>query len=223
MRSWTQSCVKAEPCTVSLVLYHHGSRTHDRGEQTEDGGDEDSSASSEQVVKRVVQPASAEGRGDVRRGIDETDDPLVARGVGFAGRVVDTELDRERQVGAVGSGLVPTLNGGADRGQHNGEDQCSRLVPLVCRPSAPRPGLRGPSQDLRVLSRRMTALSDSSSRSYVSSLFGFWAMSAPLRNSSAWSWNPLEAQNRSDRAKSSSRLNPYSGFWILAHKPLGGW
>jgi hypothetical protein len=48
-----------------------------------------------------------EGGGDVGCGIHQADDPLVAVGIGSASRVVDTERNREREVGAVGPSLIP--------------------------------------------------------------------------------------------------------------------
>lgn len=56
---------------------------------------------------------------------------LLLGTLAFNHRVGNAKLDRERQVGTVGTGLVPALHGGSDRCQDNGEDEGPGLVPLV--------------------------------------------------------------------------------------------
>lgn len=43
----------------------------------------------------------------------------------------DVKVGRHRQVGSVGPGLIPTLDGGTDRTGDNGEIQRSGLAPLI--------------------------------------------------------------------------------------------
>lgn len=45
--------------------------------------------------------------------------------------VWDTKFDREREVGSVRASLVPSLDGGTDRGKDNSKDKSLGLAPLV--------------------------------------------------------------------------------------------
>lgn len=83
----------------------------DGSEETEDSRDEDGATTTEEVVDWVIEPAAEEGRTNVRTGVDKTNDPRIVVSIGSTLVVGDTELDREGQVGTVGTGLVPSLDG----------------------------------------------------------------------------------------------------------------
>lgn len=58
-------------------------------------------------------------------GIDETDNPLVSTGA------IDAKLLGEREIGAVGAGLVPALRGSANGAEGDGVPEHEGAVPLV--------------------------------------------------------------------------------------------
>lgn len=94
----------------------------DDREETENGSEEDCATTAEVVVERVTQPAAQESRSNVGCCVDKTDEPRV---------VLNAKFLRERQVGTIGSSLIPTLDSCADRTKNDGEIQCLGLSPLV--------------------------------------------------------------------------------------------
>lgn len=104
--------------------------TTDRGQETDDSGDENGATTSEVVVDRIGTPAAEESRADVRTGVDETDEPLVVlaksrldiRADGYA------EFRGEGQIGAVRARLVPASAG---HGQQGRRGEGARQISLL--------------------------------------------------------------------------------------------
>ena len=98
----------------------------DDGEKTEDGAEEDGTATADEVIERIGKPAAAMGQtsakaalesdtqniqesgGNVGSSVDQTDEPVVLIIVGGSGHGKNAELGGERQVCAVRTSLVPT-------------------------------------------------------------------------------------------------------------------
>lgn len=118
----------------------------DRGGGQAGACDENLASAAEIVVQRVDNEGAAEGTSQLRvarqspefstgdshqtggqenDGVDDADDPFVQA------LAVDVELLRERQIGAVGTRLIPTLRRGTDGAQRNGIPQHRGAVPLV--------------------------------------------------------------------------------------------
>ena len=100
-------------------------RTDDRPE-TEVGREEDDTTTTEPVVNGIREPAAEESRTDVGTSVDETDDEGVRRAIG-----TDAVGLGEEDVGTVGTGLIPTLDGGTNGTGRDGEEEASRHAPLV--------------------------------------------------------------------------------------------
>lgn len=115
------------------LLPRLGAPGPDDGEETEDGRDEDGASSAEIVVQRVGAPATEEGRGDIRRRIDQTDEPIVTLLIrssrSFA--LADPERNGEGEIGTVGTGLIPTLHCRPDGTEDDGHIQSLGLPPFV--------------------------------------------------------------------------------------------
>jgi hypothetical protein len=84
------------------------SSCHDFANPENESGEEDLAATAQVLVQRVNDEGADETGRQEDDGVDDTDNPLVGSAV------LDMELLGERQVGAVGSSLVPALGGGAD-------------------------------------------------------------------------------------------------------------
>jgi hypothetical protein len=69
--------------------------------------------------------------------IDNTNEPLIPRTM-YRVVLCDVKLHGERKVSTVGTGLIPSLDGGGERTQHHCKDQRTRLAPFVCASSLVR-------------------------------------------------------------------------------------
>jgi len=108
-----------------------GQARADGSNNENDGGDEDAASSTEPVVDGIRKPAPDEGTGDIRSGVDKTDDPLVCLSIRVASLDSDTKFGGERQVGSVRSSLIPTLRSGSDGTAEDGEVKSHRMRPFV--------------------------------------------------------------------------------------------
>lgn len=110
-------------------------------------------ASAKDVIDRVRDPCGAEqwsgnlvghsihgfnlqkGNGNVRAGIDETDNPAIllacARGQTRIPTIWNTQSSSEGQVRTVGASLIPALDGGGDGVHDDGEVEHPRLLESV--------------------------------------------------------------------------------------------
>lgn len=72
-----------------------------------------------------------DGNGNVGTGIDETHDPAIllasACSLALGTRVGNTQSSSEGQIGTVGTGLIPTLDGGSDRVHNDSKVQNAGL------------------------------------------------------------------------------------------------
>lgn len=108
--------------------------TANGGQDQEDGGNKDGATTAQVVVERIGAPAANKGAGNVRSGVDQTDQPVVAvvvRGVWGFFTGADAELSGKAEIGTVGTGLVPSLDGGTDRADDDGDIQGHGMSPLV--------------------------------------------------------------------------------------------
>jgi hypothetical protein len=104
-----------------------GEARTDDWEKTEDGTEKYSATTSEVKVEWIREPATAtenisatgntgvvlgwviqQSGGDIGSGVNQADEPVVLVIIWGSGHGVDTKLGRERQVGTVRSGLIPT-------------------------------------------------------------------------------------------------------------------
>jgi hypothetical protein len=87
-----------------------GKRATDRSKQTENSRDEDGSTTAEVVIAGIAEPAPHKGRTDVGASVDNANDEVVSPTIwsSLGLPLTDTKFNGERQVGSVGSGLIPT-------------------------------------------------------------------------------------------------------------------
>ena len=117
------------------------SRSHTEwGDQAEDGAQEDSATSTKEVVERIRYPTSKEGNSDIRRGVDEADDPgvLVTSTSRSADRtrIWNPEILWKPQIRTIRACLIPSLNGSRDRIEDDSKVQDSRVFPTIGKFSA---------------------------------------------------------------------------------------
>lgn len=104
------------------------SRTDD-GPDTEMRSEEDDTTSTKVVVDGIREPATDKGRTEIRTSVDNTKNKTIASSI----RITDTVDLGEEDVGTVGTGLIPTLDGSTDGASRDGEEQLAGHVPLVSR------------------------------------------------------------------------------------------
>lgn len=97
--------VRVGHCKMLSGLTLSNTRSNGR-KSAEDSRHEDTATTTEQVVQRIRAPASKESRSDVGTGVNQTLVPLVALGI-WVVLSWDTKSCWERQVGTVGTGLIP--------------------------------------------------------------------------------------------------------------------
>jgi hypothetical protein len=91
------------------------SRAND-GEEAEDGGNEDCATTAQIEVQGVGQPAANEGGTDIGTRVNKTEEQSIVD----AG-ASDAKERRHRQVGTVGTGLIPSLDSCTDGASDDGE------------------------------------------------------------------------------------------------------
>ena len=128
--------------------------TADRSQEAEDSRDEDDATTTEVVVQRVGHPDTQEGRSNVRRRVDEANEPLITNlfllgSLGIAS-VSNAKIHGKAQVGSVGTGisisdmyliaplcfgnspsLIPTLHCSSDGANDDGEVHLRRVAPSM--------------------------------------------------------------------------------------------
>lgn len=122
------------------------SRTDD-GPDTEMRSEEDDTTSTKVVVDGIREPATDEAiqsvnwryesresvdslrRTEIRTSVDNTKNKTIASSI----RITNTVDLGEEDVGTVGTGLIPTLDGSTDGASRDGEEQLAGHVPLVSR------------------------------------------------------------------------------------------
>lgn len=101
----------------------------DRSQDGEDSRNEDGTTTTDVIVDRVRDPGAEKGDGNVRAGIDETDNPAVLPTQGCvlsacitetSRTIGDAELLGKGQVRTVGAGLVPALDSRGDGIENDG-------------------------------------------------------------------------------------------------------
>ena len=90
------------------------------------GGDKDGPPATPTRVDGVRQPAANKSRSDLRSRVYEADDDVV-----MYASTSDAKGPREVEVGAIGTGLVPALDGGTNGTCDDGEVEHSWDAPLV--------------------------------------------------------------------------------------------
>jgi len=111
-------------------------RTNGSDSQT-DGRDEDFTTSSKVLVERINNESANQTSSQENDGVDDADDPFIsghlgrALGAAIGKLAVNVESLRERQVGTVGSGLVPALGCSTNGAETNGVPEHRGTVPLV--------------------------------------------------------------------------------------------
>ena len=88
------------------VLPRVGDTLPDTGREGQEGGDGDGTTTAEPTVEGRGEPAGDDTAREVRRTVDETEEPLVATGKLVARVRVDAELRRKEEVGSVDHRLV---------------------------------------------------------------------------------------------------------------------
>lgn len=109
----------------------------DDGEEAEDGGEEDGSAATKEIVERIRAPTAKKSGADVGSRVHDTDNPGI-------GTVVDTSYStslgnsvgnikviRPRQVSTVGASLISTLYSSANGTEDDGKVKRGWLAPFV--------------------------------------------------------------------------------------------
>lgn len=92
------------------------------GEDAEETSEEDGATAAHEIVNGIGSPGTDEAKNGGTR-VDEADEPTV---------VLDTEFGRERQVGTVGTSVVPALDGRSQGAEANGKVQLPRQMPAMC-------------------------------------------------------------------------------------------